>query len=129
MYLPKANAKQIERIITSMKNSKSPGVDQIRMFDLKKHVKLFNLIIAHFINMIIHTGHIPEELKCSVVRPIFKNGDHSIINNYRPISILPALEKILEKYVSLNLDKYLTKLGIIDECQYGFQKKKVLINY
>lgn len=94
------------------------------MYDLKKHVKLLSPIITHLINRIIDSSIIPAELKCSIIRPIYKNGDHTVINNYRPISLLPALEKILEKYISINLDKYLNKLGIIDECQYGFQKRK-----
>lgn len=70
MYLPRANSKSIECI-----------VDRIRMCDLKKHVKFLSAVIARFINLIIDTGHIPVELKCSIVRPYFKNGDHSLINN------------------------------------------------
>lgn len=124
MYLPRASVKQIESIIGLLKNSKTPGLDQIRMYDIKKHVKILSPVITHFINSIIDTCQIPEGLKTSIVRPIYKGGDHSIINNYRPISLLPALEKILEKYIAIYLDAYLNKFDIIDECQYGFQKKK-----
>ena len=47
------------------------------------------------INQTLSTGIFPNELKISRVRPLFKNGDTSNINNYRPISILPSISKMI----------------------------------
>jgi hypothetical protein len=124
IYLPKAKLTEIINIIKQMKNSKTPGIDKIRMYDIKKHADLLGPAITHLINIILRDGKIPSYLKCSVIRPIFKGGDHSILGNYRPISILPSLEKILEKFIFIKLSKYLEKFSIIDFNQYGFQRKK-----
>lgn len=124
MYLPRATCEDIRRIVSQLNNSKSPGIDNIRMFDIKKHITILCPVITHLINKILSQAVIPNELKCSIIRPIYKGGKHTEMENYRPISILPAIEKILEKYISVNLIKYLEKFSIIDPNQYGFQKNK-----
>jgi hypothetical protein len=67
---------------------------------------------------------VPNELKCSIVRPVYKGDKHNDVKNYRPISILPAIEKIMEKYLSLKLNAYLKKHNLMDPSQHGFQESK-----
>lgn len=52
-----------------------------------------------------------------------KSGDKKNMNNYRPISILPTLSKVLEKIVHCRLSDYLDKLNVLIPSQYGFRKK------
>ena len=54
--------------------------------------------------------------------PIFKNGNKKLFNNYRPISILPAFSKILEKIVCNRLLHFLESKNILYKHQYGFRK-------
>ena len=56
--------------------------------------------------------------------PIFKGGSRMVISNYRPISILPILSKVIEKLMQDRLSKFLIDNNIIYEHQYGFQKGK-----
>ena len=62
-------------------------------------------------------------MKLAKVIPLFKSGDNNIYKNYRPVSILPAFSKILEKVVYNRLIDYLTKLNILNKNQYGFRQK------
>ena len=53
--------------------------------------------ITLIINQSLNTGIFPERLKIAKVIPIYKKDDAKMLDNYRPISILPAISKILEK--------------------------------
>lgn len=78
--------------------------------------------IAHICNLALATGVFPEALKKSIIIPIYKSGDRGIINNYRPISLLPTLGKILEKVMNKRLLHYLESNKFISQNQYGFRK-------
>ena len=52
---------------------------------------------------------------------MFKRGDKSKISNYRPISILSSISKVLEKVMYNQLQEYLNKYGILAEEQFGFR--------
>ena len=63
-------------------------------------------------------------LKIAKVCPIYKNGDKTDINNYRPISVLPSFSKIYEKLVYNRLSQYVEKLCILNDCQFGFRSNR-----
>ena len=67
---------------------------QTNCLNMQKHFLIKPLTVL--INQTLSTGIFPNELKISRVRPLFKNGDTTNINNYRPISILPSIFKIFE---------------------------------
>ena len=69
------------------------------------------------------TGLVPKNIKIAKVIPIFKSGNKHIFDNYRPISLLPAFSKLLEKVVATNLLKYLISFDILYKHQYGFRPK------
>ena len=60
--------------------------------------------------------------KNAKVTPVFKNGDHSLIHNYRPISVLPVFSKIYERLMYNILTDYVTKSTILQKYQFGFRK-------
>lgn len=72
------------------------------------------------LNGFIQTGSIPEALKVAIVRPIFKGGQSKAIENYRPISILPVLELLLEKHLFVVMNSFLDHHPIMSASQYGF---------
>lgn len=53
--------------------------------------------IVHLMNLCLHHSTFPTELKKAVIKPIYKAGDKQLFNNYRPISLLPVISKLLEK--------------------------------
>ena len=78
--------------------------------------------ITHLINESIKCGIVPDIFKISCVTPIHKSGDTTDPSNYRPISVLPALNKVLERVVYDQLLNFLDKHHIINSYQFGFRK-------
>ncbi len=64
----------------------------------------------------------PHKLKASKVIPIHKAGDRTNSDNYRPITLVNAFSKILEKIVYLKLSQHLETNNIIYKHQYGFSR-------
>ena len=75
------------------------------------------------INESFSSGTFPDKLKIAKVTPIFKKGSRSDKNNYRPISILSVFSKIFEKLMHKRLFRYLERLCILHELQFGFREK------
>ena len=61
-------------------------------------------------------------MKIAKVIPIFKSGSTNDINNYRPISILPVISKIVEKAITKRLVEFLENNKLLSDSQHGFRK-------
>ena len=70
---------------------------------------------------IFSTSIYPDIWKLANVTPIFKKGDKQLINNYRPLSLLPICGKILEKLIFNQLYSYLHTNNLITKNQSGFR--------
>ena len=81
-------------------------------------------IIADLINKCFETGIFPDSLKKAVVLPLFKKDDPEIMSNYRPISILPKLSKIIEKCIKSRLLHYFSRNNLLNHVQFGFLPEK-----
>jgi len=108
-------------IIANLKNTRT-GTEKMSAVLLKKVRDLLSSPIAFLINKSFASGYFPDELKKACVTPIFKAGDTSITNNYRPISVLPLLAKIIEKCMHNRLTTFFEQCSILSESQYGFKK-------
>lgn len=75
------------------------------------------------INKCLTEGTFPDELKTAKIIPIYKKGDTSIAENYRPIAILPAMSKILEYVIAHRLMVFLEKNDYISSAQHGYRKR------
>ena len=79
------------------------------------------------VNKSLVRGVFPDLFKIAKVIPLPKTGDSNLLNNYRPISILPLLSKVFEKVVHKQLYRYFESRKIITNCQYGFRNSKSTI--
>ncbi|XP_060775062.1 tubulin beta-1 chain isoform X1 [Neoarius graeffei] len=88
-----------------------------------KSVHLIITDVLQIINTSLETGVVPVSLKKAVVKPLLKkiNLDPSVLNNYRPISNLPFIGKILEKIVFNQLTAFLISNSRFDNFQSGFR--------
>ena len=77
--------------------------------------------MTYIINLTLEQGIFPDSLKIAKVIPIFKQGSRLLCNNYRPISVLPALSKIFERCILNQLTFYFTIENILIPKQYGFR--------
>ncbi len=112
---------EISKIIKSLQNKNSSGEDLLSNRMLKMEPYIFARLIKPLINESIEKGIFPNKLKVANVIPIFKKGDKTNLNNYRPISLLPVLSKVFEKVINLQLTKIIDA-GYIDDNQFGFRK-------
>ena len=84
-------AEELKTITKGFKDGKAPGADNIPISIIKKTLDLISDPLLSIINLSLSSGVFPDRLKISKIIPIFKSDNASLAQNYRPISILPAL--------------------------------------
>ena len=80
------------------------------------------IISPCIINLSITSGIVPKQLKIARDIPLFKSGEQDIFTNYRPVSVLPAFSKILDRVMYNRLLRFLNNHNILSDNQYGFRK-------
>ena len=80
--------------------------------------------VAHIFSLSLEQGIFPSKLKTSRIVPIHKSGRTDSCDNYRPISLLSSISKVLEKIVSIKLVNHLEFNKLISPRQFCFQKNK-----
>jgi retron-type reverse transcriptase len=78
--------------------------------------------LTYIFNQAITLSLFPHEWKTARVIPLYKNGQRNLPGNYRPISVLPVISKIMERILYVQLYNYLTKFELLSDCQFGFRK-------
>ena len=106
-----------------MKTSQGDDNISIKLLKLTSNITTGSNATAHIINLSINQGIVPDKLKIAKVIPILKKNDRHEAGNYRPISLLSMINKIMEKVVYSRLYKFLTKFKLIYKYQFGFRKK------
>ena len=111
------------KIIKQLKSKSSFGYDGLSTRLLKEILPEVIKSIALIINQCMNTGVFPDNMKVAKVIPLHKKDDNNIIINYRPISLLPAMSKVLEKVICNQINDYFTLNGLFCKNQYGFRPK------
>ena len=88
-------------MINALKSINSCGHDDLSTILLKAIKHDICKPITLIINQSLYTGIFPNKLKLAKVILIYKKGDNTKLDNYRPISILPAISKILTNYLNI----------------------------
>lgn len=111
----------IYNAICEMKENCSAGPDGLepKFVKLAAHILMYPL--ADLFNLSLSTHCIPSIWKCAQVVPLFKGGDSTEVNNYRPISIISVISKIFEKLIFYQLFYYVTQANILSPYQSGFR--------
>ena len=124
IFLNPTNPEEIIKIVKKLKDSNSSGIDNISTKLLKSIIDEISPVLSHIFNRSILLGIVPSQLKIAKVNPIFKANDNQIFSNYRPISILPSISKILEKIIYNRLLDFVTRNNIFSPHQYGFRPNR-----
>lgn len=103
--------------------SKSTGLDGIPSRFLKDGAQVLVKPITFIINLSINSGTVPIDMKQARVCPIYKKNSRLDVGNYRPVSILIVVSKILERAVYNQMEYYLNKNNLLYELQSGFRSK------
>ena len=117
------NSSELSKIICKLKCKTSSGYDGISNTIIKELEATLVGPLEIIINMSLQTGIFPEQMKHADVVPLFKGENEHILGNYRPISLLLALSKILEKVIYGRVYNFLNDTNQIYKSQYGFRSK------
>ena len=80
--------------------------------------------VTNWFDQSFSDGVFPRVWKCAKVIALFKDGDKSIKDNYRPISILPTISKIIERSAHIQLSSFLEVNRLLSLSQFGFRLKR-----
>ena len=116
-----------KRFLTLLHNlnpAKSTGLDGVSANMLKSTATSIAASLTKLFNMSIATGCFPKDWKPARITPIFKSSDSSLPKNYRSISILPIVSKLLERHVHSLVFRHLLESHPISPFQWGFMPRR-----
>ena len=112
---------EIETVIKAILNKTSYGHDKIGNVILKSLNEAISLPLCRISNQSIMEGRFPELVKLAKVVPLYKSKEMDIVINYRPISLLITISKVLEKIIYKRVYSFLERNSILYKSQYGFR--------
>ena len=111
---------EVEEILKSLPLGKAAGPDSINNRLLKELAHPLSIPLCDLFNFSLTTGKVPQIWKQANVSPIYKKNDPSDVSNYRPISLLSTIGKVLEKLVHKYLFSFFRDNNVITTLQSGF---------
>ena len=119
--IPPVRVNEVFDNLVKLNGRKSAGSDNIGPKILQLSATHVATSLTYIFNRIIDTGVYPLLLKNAKVSPVYKSGDKFLATNYRPISVLPTLSKLIEKHVAKHMYSYLSKFQLLHNAQSGFR--------
>ena len=122
MFINPICENDVLNIVKKFKNKKSRDCEDINMTAIKRLIDVLVIPLTHIYNLSLTQGTFPDMMKIAKVIPVFKAGKKEEFGNYRPISLLPQLSKILEKLFYNKFMSFINNNNILSTSQYGFRK-------
>ena len=119
----------IEKILRSTNICKAAGTDDLLGRFLKDGSQVLSKPISELCNLPIKLGSFPDSCKIAKLKPFFKKGSKTNPSNYRPISSLPLISKIIEKLIQEQTSSFLSNNEILYNYQSGFRKNHSTDSY
>ena len=121
--------KELLLAIAAMKFDKAPGNDglPIEVFCLLESKELLPRMLGFF-NRALRSGVVHSGLKDVIITTLFKKGNPMFCDNYRTLSLINHIGKVLEKMIQFRLEKYCEDLKILPESQNGFRRDRSTID-
>lgn len=118
-----ATEDEVKKVLSSAPN-KSCELDPLPTWLIKQCSEHLTPLITTIVNKSLSTSHVPADFKRAIVRPLLKksNLDPEPLKNYRPVSNLSFISKILERIVSSRIDDHLATNNLLDDCQSAYRK-------
>jgi hypothetical protein len=101
---------------------KATGSDGIPVKVWKDNIDILAPVLTNIVNDMLESGTYPDILKIAAVKPIHKKGSKTNIENYRGISLLPTINKVIERVIYDKIENFITKFKQFDELQYGYRR-------
>ena len=113
---------QVYQLLTGLSSNKATGIDKISSKIIKIAFPAIADSLTHIFNQAVTLSSFPDEWKTARVVPLYKNGQRNLAGNYKPISVLPVISKIMEKILYDQLYNYLYNFNLLSDNQFGFRK-------
>ncbi len=113
--------KELNNALQAFDPRSSTGEDNVDYFTLKLAAPIIAEPLRHIFNLSLTTGNFPTLWKSAHVIPLHKGGSRDDMNNYRPISKLPCLAKVMESLVNNQLKSFLSTYSVLSSHQSGFR--------
>ena len=113
---------EVETILNSLDTNKATGPDEIPARLLKNTAAIVAPSLCKLFNKSLQHGIVPRDWKLANVVPVYKKNNREHAENYRPISLLPIVSKVLERCIFINMKQFLSQL--VNDCQHGFLQGK-----
>ena len=114
------NEEEVYRLLSTLDVTRANGPDEISARTLKHTATSITPSITNLFNLSLRTGHIPSEWKQSLVVPIpMSSNNKGSPTNYRPISLLSVLSKLLERHVHKILTEHFCTHHPLSNSQWG----------
>jgi len=121
--LSEVNENFVYKELINLNPCKSTGLDNISPRFLKDGACVLKNPILHIINLSLNNNDVPDDFKLAKVKPLYKKEERTEVGNYRPISVLCIVSKILERAVYNQVEEYLNTKDLLYNYQSGFRKK------
>ena len=116
LFIAPTDSSEVSKLILSLKNGKATGPSSIPTAVLKHLNSEISGVLANLFNLSFSTGVFQDILKTSSVFPLFKKGSKLECGNYRPISLLSNISKLLEKLMYTRFYSFLNVYNCILNC-------------
>ena len=101
-FLKPVTCAEIFKFINSLPLNKASGLDNISVGLLKEAAPIVTSSLTFIISLSIFSETVPDEWKYTSVSPVLKEGAKVDPSNYRPISVLPVVSKLVRELYSIN---------------------------
>ena len=113
---------EMQKVISNLAAEKAVPIIDILIKYLKLAGTTISKFLADLFNTSILDSEYPDDLKIAQIIPIHRSGSIECCSNYRPISILPAINKVFEKLLYSRLYSYIETNELLSPSQYGFRE-------
>ena len=117
----KTSVEHVQQLLMDINPTKSAGIDNISGRFIKDGASILSLPITQICNLSMKLSSFPTRCKIAKLKPIFKKGSKTDPQNYRPISLLPLISKVIEKVIHDQTQSYLSENDILYKYQSGFR--------
>jgi hypothetical protein len=111
----------VTKILKSI-NTNSTGADHLNAFTLKFFIDRISVVLTHIINISFETGIFPDKWKLALIKPIPKINFPLKETDFRPISLLCTLSKIIGRLANRQINAYLIKHSLLDPNQSAYKQ-------
>ena len=113
----------VESLLKSVDVHKAMGSDQLPSLVLKQSATVLAPTLRKILSASLDRGLVPDAFKLSFVSPLFKGGDASLATNYRPVSLLPVVSRLLETLVKTRLMSFLSANNLLPPTQFAYRQQ------